>query len=86
MRRRSSGRAAARRRVRSALRDEVRRLATDEADREEMRLVGEQVAEFARCTRDNGWFAVRSSTCLRPRAPRGPEQRGARYAIVVQAD
>jgi Arc/MetJ-type ribon-helix-helix transcriptional regulator len=39
--------AAARRRVRSALRAEVRRLAADEADREEMRLVREQMAELA---------------------------------------
>ena len=39
--------AAARRRVRSAIRDEVRRLAADEADREEMRIVREQLAELA---------------------------------------
>ena len=39
--------AAARRRVRSALRDEVRSLAANEADREEMRLVREQMAELA---------------------------------------
>jgi hypothetical protein len=39
--------AAARRRTRSALRDEVRRLAADEHDREEMRLVREQLAELA---------------------------------------
>jgi hypothetical protein len=39
--------AAARRRVRSALRGEVRRLAEDEVDREEMRLVREQMAELA---------------------------------------
>ena len=39
--------AAARRRVRSALRDEVRRLATDERDREEMRIIREQLAELA---------------------------------------
>jgi hypothetical protein len=39
--------AAARRRTRSALRDEVRRLADDPADREEMRLVREQMAELA---------------------------------------
>ena len=39
--------AAARRRVRSALRDEVRRLAADERDREEMRLIREQLAELA---------------------------------------
>jgi hypothetical protein len=39
--------AAARRRVRSAIRDEVRRLAADEGDREEMRIVREQLAELA---------------------------------------
>jgi antitoxin component of RelBE/YafQ-DinJ toxin-antitoxin module len=39
--------AAARRRVRSAIRAEVRRLAADEHDREEMRLVREQLAELA---------------------------------------
>jgi Arc/MetJ-type ribon-helix-helix transcriptional regulator len=39
--------AAARRRIRSALRDEVRRIAADERDREEMRLIREQMAELA---------------------------------------
>ncbi len=39
--------AAARRRVRSAIRDEVRRLAADETDREEMRIIREQLAELA---------------------------------------
>jgi Arc/MetJ-type ribon-helix-helix transcriptional regulator len=39
--------AAARRRSQSALRDEVRRLARDETDREEMRIVREQMAELA---------------------------------------
>ncbi len=39
--------AAARRRVRSALREEVRSLATDPADREEMRAVREQLAKLA---------------------------------------
>ncbi|HEV2769315.1 MAG TPA: hypothetical protein VGV40_03940 [Solirubrobacteraceae bacterium] len=39
--------AAARRRSRSALREEVRLLAADEADREEMRAVREQMAELA---------------------------------------
>jgi antitoxin component of RelBE/YafQ-DinJ toxin-antitoxin module len=39
--------AAARRRLRSAVRDEVRRLAADAHDREEMRLVREQLAELA---------------------------------------
>lgn len=39
--------AAARRRVRSVLREEVLRLAADEWDREEMRVVREQMAELA---------------------------------------
>jgi len=39
--------AAARRRTRSALQQEVRRLAADGADREEMRIVREQLAELA---------------------------------------
>ena len=39
--------AAARRRVRSAIRDEVRRVAADENDREELRIIREQMAELA---------------------------------------
>jgi hypothetical protein len=39
--------AAARRRLRSTVRDEVRRLAADESDREEMRIIREQLAELA---------------------------------------
>jgi transcriptional accessory protein Tex/SPT6 len=39
--------AAAQRRVRSAIRDEVRRLAADREDREEMRVIREQLAELA---------------------------------------
>jgi hypothetical protein len=39
--------AAMRRRTRSAIRDEVKRLAADQADREEMRLIREQLAELA---------------------------------------
>jgi hypothetical protein len=39
--------AAARRRTRSSLRDEVRKLAADEVDREEMQLVREQMAALA---------------------------------------
>ena len=39
--------AAARRRLRSAVRAEIRELATDEHDREEMRLIREQLAELA---------------------------------------
>lgn len=44
--------AAARRRIRSAVREEVRRLAADEDDREEMRIVREQMAELAPRVRD----------------------------------
>ena len=39
--------AAARRRVRSAIREEVRTIAADESDREEMRIIREQLAELA---------------------------------------
>jgi hypothetical protein len=39
--------ATPRMRVRSALREEVRRLAADEGDRGEMRIVREQLAELA---------------------------------------
>jgi hypothetical protein len=44
--------AAARRRTRAAVRNEVHRLATDEHDREEMRLIREQLAELAPPPRD----------------------------------
>jgi antitoxin component of RelBE/YafQ-DinJ toxin-antitoxin module len=39
--------AAARRRVRSVIREEVQRVAADESDREEMRIIREQMAELA---------------------------------------
>jgi hypothetical protein len=39
--------AATRRRTRSAIREEVERLAADERDREEMRLIREQLADLA---------------------------------------
>jgi antitoxin component of RelBE/YafQ-DinJ toxin-antitoxin module len=39
--------AAARRRIRSAIREEVRRLAADQRDREEMCVIREQMAELA---------------------------------------
>jgi hypothetical protein len=39
--------AAARRRVRSTIREEVRRVAADETDREEMRIIREQLADLA---------------------------------------
>jgi Arc/MetJ-type ribon-helix-helix transcriptional regulator len=44
--------AAARRRTRSALRDEARRLAEDPEDREEMRIIREQMEQLAPDTRD----------------------------------
>ena len=39
--------AAARRRVRSSIREEVRRVAADDRDREEMRIIREQMADLA---------------------------------------
>lgn len=39
--------AAARRRVRSSIAEEVHRLASDEADREEMRIIREQLSDLA---------------------------------------
>jgi len=39
--------AAARRRLRSVIREEVRRVAADELDREEMRVIREQMSELA---------------------------------------
>ena len=44
--------AAARRRARSSIREEVRRVAADERDREEMRIIREQMAELAPRRRD----------------------------------
>ena len=41
------GEAAARRRVRSAIREEVRLLAADEKDREQMRVIREQMVDLA---------------------------------------
>lgn len=39
--------AAARRRVRSSIAEEVRQLAADQADRDEMRIIREQLADLA---------------------------------------
>jgi len=44
--------AAMRRRTRSAIRDEVKRLAADQTDREEMQLIRDQLAELARPASD----------------------------------
>jgi hypothetical protein len=44
--------AAARRRARSAIRKEVRQLAADDAHRDEMRIIREQMAELAPSTSD----------------------------------
>ena len=44
--------AAARRRSRSTIREEVQRLSADEGDREEMRLIREQMAELAPASTD----------------------------------
>ena len=46
------GDAAAHRRVRSAIREEVQHLAADEADREEMRTIREQMAALAPASAD----------------------------------
>ena len=44
--------AAARRRTRSAIREEVGRVAVDEIDREEMRIIREQMADLAPASSD----------------------------------
>ena len=44
--------AAARRRLRAAVRDEARLLAADARDREEMRIIREQLAELAPAATD----------------------------------
>ena len=44
---RAALREAARRRVRSAIREEVRHASDDESDREEMRIIREQMADLA---------------------------------------
>jgi Arc/MetJ-type ribon-helix-helix transcriptional regulator len=44
--------AATRRRTRSSIQEEVRRLASDDTDREEMRVIREQMAELAPRTAD----------------------------------
>jgi hypothetical protein len=44
--------AAARRLARSTIRDEVEGLVADESDREEMRIIREQMGELAPSTRD----------------------------------
>jgi Arc/MetJ-type ribon-helix-helix transcriptional regulator len=44
--------AAARRRTRAAVREEVRRLAEDRGDRDEMRAIREQMAELAPAVED----------------------------------
>jgi Arc/MetJ-type ribon-helix-helix transcriptional regulator len=44
--------AAARRRVRSSIREEVLAIAADEADCDEMRIIREQMAELAPSPRD----------------------------------
>ena len=77
--------AAARRRVRSAIREEARRLAADERDREEMRIVREQLAGSLHRSPTE---MVRGEIFRlpAPRGLRGGEQRGARYAVMVQAD
>ena len=77
--------AAARRRARAAIRDEVRGLAADDLDRDEMRAIREQMADLA----PNHPREMVRGEIFRlpaPRATRGHEQRGTRYAVIVQAD
>ena len=62
--------AAARRRVRSAIRSEVRALVADEGDREEMRIIREQMAELAPPPARE-WSAARFSVCRRDVAHAG---------------
>jgi hypothetical protein len=62
--------AAARRRVRSAIRDEASRVAADEHDREEMRLIREQLADLAPPVPDS-MVAGRYFACPRPEACAG---------------
>jgi hypothetical protein len=66
--------AAARRRLRSTLRGEVRALAEDHDDREETRAVREQLADLAPVTQ-RGWCEVRCSVSppLGPRADASSE-------------
>jgi hypothetical protein len=52
--------AAARRRARAAIRDEVRGLAADDLDRDEMRAIREQMADLA-ADRPRWWSAAKSS-------------------------
>ena len=62
----------------------MRQLAADAADREEMRRIREQLAALAPRPSTDPWSEV-----LRlpgARSARCREQRGARYAIAVQAD
>jgi Arc/MetJ-type ribon-helix-helix transcriptional regulator len=44
--------AAARRRMRSAIREEVEAVAADEGDRDEMRMIREEMAELAPASKD----------------------------------
>jgi mRNA interferase MazF len=77
--------AAARRRARSSLIAEVERLAADDGDREEMP-GGARAARRAGAR--SGRLMVRGEVFRLParKAARGNEQRGARYAVVVQTD
>jgi hypothetical protein len=56
--------AAARRRARSSITAEVQKLAADEGDREEMRIVREQMAELAPGPAELTWSAARYFACL----------------------
>ena len=60
-------------------------LAADEGDREEMRIIREQLAELAP-TATTEMVRGEIFRLPAPRGARGHEQRGARYAVIVQAD
>jgi hypothetical protein len=77
--------AAARRRVRSSIREEVRRLAADEQDREERRVIREQMAELAPSSARR-WSAARSFACRHRAARVEMSSAGARFVVIVQAD
>ena len=63
--------AAARRRLRSAVRDEVRRLAADEHDREEMRLVREELCRAGEAS-DRCWVITAGLVDVRAASGRAP--------------
>jgi len=76
--------AAARRRVRSALREEVRRLAADEAIARRCGSSGSSSSSWRHARRTE--MVPGEVFRLLRAVERGLEQRGARYAVILQAD